>query len=98
MQALAVIRLQEGAAGLLVMPRLISGAGLHGRQDTHQSRMLAATRQHCLYPVLFADVTLAKKLDLAAAVDRQTFGVLAQLVAERLREFPIIEDPYLALV
>jgi len=60
--------------------------------------MLAATRQHCLYPVLFADVALADELDLDAGLSRQTLGVFTQLITERFREFRIIEDPYLALV
>lgn len=41
-QAFSSIRFQEGLTGLFIMPRLIAGTHLHGREDMNESRMSAA--------------------------------------------------------
>jgi len=76
MQALAVVGLEEGSACLFVVPRLIGRAGLHGREDMHQPRLLTATGQHLLDPVFLAEVALADVVDLQSGLCRQPLGVL----------------------
>ena len=98
MQALAVVGLEKCSAGLLVMPRFVGGARLHGGQDAHQSRMLAAPGQNFLHPVFLAQVPLADELDFDAGLGRLPLRVLAQLIAERLGEARVVEDPHLPLI
>jgi hypothetical protein len=63
------------------------------RQIRYQPQMLATPGQHFLHSLFLAD-----ELDLDAGLSRQPIGVLAQLVAERLGETRVVEDPQLALV
>ncbi len=60
--------------------------------------MIPPLGQDLLDAVFVADIALAEKLDLDSVVGRQPLGILAKLVAERLGEFRIVEDPNLALV
>src|ERR1035438_3522760 len=65
MQAFAIVRLQIGFAGLLVMPGLAAAARLHSRKNAHHAGMLAALPQNLFDPVFFPKALLAAhKLDL----------------------------------
>ena len=97
-QALAVVRYQIGLAGLLVVPRLVGRAGLHGRENADQPRMLARAGQNLFHPVFLPEVPLADELDLDARFRRQPLRVLANPVAEWFGELRIVEDPDLPLV
>jgi len=93
MQTFAVVRNQKSLAGLFVVPRLVCRAGLHRREDAHQSRVLSAFLQQFLHPVLFTEVPLADEFDFDTRPGCHLPGVLPDPVAERLGELRIVEDP-----
>ena len=93
MQALAVIRYQIRLAGLLVVPRLVGRAGLHGRENADQPRLLTPAGQNLFHPVFLPEVPLADELDLDSRFGRHLLRVLANPVAERLGELRIVEYP-----
>jgi hypothetical protein len=64
MQTLTVVGNQIRLAGLIVVPRLVSRAGFHGRENADQSRPFAPTGQNLFHPVFLAEVPLANELDL----------------------------------
>jgi len=63
-----------------------------------KTALLATPGQHFLHSLFLAEVPLADELDLDAGLRRQPLSILAQLVAERLGETRVVEDPHLALV
>ncbi len=95
-QTLAIVRQQVGLAGVLVVPRLVGRARLHGREDADQPRMISALCQDLLHPVLLTHIPLAQELDRDPVFSRQMFRILAQFIPERLGEFRVIEDSDLA--
>jgi hypothetical protein len=97
MQALALVWPQIVLSGLFVVPRLVSRARLHGREDAHQPGMLPAFGQDLFYPVFLAHIPLAQELDLDSVFRRQSFGIRTQFIPERLGELRIIEDFDLSL-
>lgn len=97
-QTLAIVRPQEGLAGVLVVPGLVGRTRLHHREDAYQSWLLSAFRHDLLYPVFLSHVTLAEKFDLESAGRCHPFGVLAQLIAKWFRKLRIVEDADLPLV
>jgi hypothetical protein len=96
MQALAVIRNQIRLAGLLIVPWLVRGAGLHGGENAHQPRLLAPTGQNLFHPVFLPEVPLADELDLDAGFRRHLLRVLPNPVPVRLSELRIVENPNLS--
>src|SRR5215470_4522050 len=92
MQAFTGRRAQERAMGLLAVPRLVSGAGFHRRDDMHQAGMVAARGQHLGNHVLLADLAVGNVLDANAGTRRQLRGALAHAVTKRLGKTRIIED------
>jgi hypothetical protein len=96
-QALAVIGHQVRLAGLLVVPWLVSRAGLHRREDAYQSSMLSAFGQDLFDPVFFPEVSLADELDFQARFSRHLFGVLPNPVSEGFGKLWIVEYPDLPL-
>ena len=62
MQTLAVIWNQIRLTSLLVVPRLVGRAGLHGRENTDQPRLLTAASQLDLFT--FSDAPVFEKLNL----------------------------------
>ena len=95
-QAFAVVGNQVSLSGLFVVPWLVCRAGLHRREDAHQSRVLSAFLQQFLHPVLFAEVPLADEFDFNTRPGCHLLGVLPNPVAERLGELWIVEDPDLS--
>ena len=92
-QALAADRLEEGLAARLVVPGAIGGTGLHGREDVHQTGMIAALGEDLLDPILLAErLELADELDLQPGLGGQALGVGADLIAQRLGPAGIVEQ------
>ena len=86
-QALAAVTANEGATGLLVVPRLVGRTRLHGREDVDQSRTVPPHCQDLLDAVFFAEGLHALDvLDLHPFLVRQLFGASADGIAERQRE------------
>ena len=98
MQALAVVRLQIGFARLLVVPWLISWAGLHGREDGDQPGVGPPLGQYGLHQILFADVLLADVFDRNSVLGRQPLRVHPQFFAEGLGKAWVVKDPHLVCV
>src|ERR1017187_4504071 len=98
MQTLAVVRNQIRLASLLVVPGLVCRAGLHGGENTHQSRMLSSLCQYCFREIFFPNVPLADELGLYACLRRHLFGIFTNPVAERFGELRVVEDPDIPLV
>ena len=91
-QALARVGLQEGAMGVLVVPGLVRGAGLHGREDVHEAGVIAALGQHLLDAVLLSGCGAAHELDLHPVLLRDALRVVANLVTQRLGPARVVED------
>jgi hypothetical protein len=92
-QALAADRLEEGLAARLVMPGTIGGAGLHGGEDVHQPRVIAALGEDLLDPILLAErLELTDELDLKPGLGGQALGVGADLLAQRLGPVRIVKQ------
>jgi hypothetical protein len=96
-QALAVVAHQVRFARFLVVPRLVSGTGLHCREDANQSGMSASLGQDLFDKIFLADVPLADELDFDSRFGRQSFGVLAKPVAEGFGKLRIVKYPDLSL-
>lgn len=97
MKALAVVGNQMGLARLLVMPRLVGRAGLHGGEDADEPRFLAPLGEDRFHPVLFAKIPLADELDPDACFGCQLLGVVPNPVTKRLGKSRIVENPHLPL-
>src|ERR1039457_4623138 len=99
MQAFAIVRLQIGFAGLLVMPGLVAAARLHSRKNAHHAGMLAALLQKLFDPVFLPKALLsAHKLDRHPLFGGDPLHVCPQRLAQRLGPLGVIEDPELVLV
>src|SRR3954447_2951604 len=98
MQALAVIWLQAGLSGLLVVPWLVGGARLHGRQDAHQPGLIPTLSQELFHPVLFPKVSPVHVLDRDSALGGPPIGVLSPPIPERFGKTRVVENPNLPLV
>src|SRR5438128_106542 len=98
-QAFAIVWLQVGLVILLVVPRLIAAAWLHGGKNANHARLFAAFRQDLLDPILLAETLLAPhELDLDAVVGRDTLHVLPKRLPQRLGPLGVVEDPDLVFV
>ena len=91
-QALATVRPRVGLVGLLVVPRLVSVASLHRRDDMHQTGMLAASLQHLCRRRFLADMLLADVLDGQTRFRGQCRRLLAHPLARRFGKPGVIED------
>ena len=98
MQTLPVIRNQICLAGLFVVSWLIRRAGLHGRENADQPRLLPATGQNLFHPVFLPEIPFADELDFDSRLGSHLLRVLANPVAEWFGELRIIEYPDLPLV
>src|SRR5438309_4933904 len=87
-----------GFARLLVVPWLISWAGLHGREDGDQPGVGPPLGQYGLHQVLFADVLLADVLDRNPTLGGQPLRVQAKFFAEGLGKAWVVKDPHLVCV
>jgi hypothetical protein len=92
MQAFAAVRAQEGAMRAFVVPRPITVAGLHRRDDMHQARMVAAPGEYLGDDVFFADVVLGNVFNSDACSTGQLGSAGADAIAERFGKPRIVED------
>src|SRR5829696_6719911 len=98
-EALAAVGLEEGIPGVLVVPRLERGAGLHGAEDVHQAGSGAALGEDLLDAVLLAEGTNpSDELDGEAVLLRQSLRVLTDDITQWLGEPGEVEDPDVASV
>jgi len=98
-QALAIIRLPVGGVGLLVMPRLVAAAGLHGRQDPHDSGLFPSLVQHWSDLLLWTELLVAaKEHDLRPVSGRAPLQVLSDDIAPWLCPLGVVENADLVLV
>jgi hypothetical protein len=92
-KALAIGDPQRGPAGAFVVPGLEGRATLHGREDMHQPRMIAALLDDLLDASLLAKVVeLADELDLETSLLGDFLGVVPQLVSELVDEGGVLEE------
>ena len=78
---------------LLVVPRLVTVAGFHRRDDMHQAGMVAADGKHLGDDLLLADVALGNVLDGNARSPCQLGGLVAHSIAKGFGKLRIVEDP-----
>src|SRR5712691_10756749 len=98
-QAFAIVRFQVGLVRLFVMPRFVGAAGLHYRQNAHQSRLFPTLLQHLLDPLLLAKLLLASnKLDFHAVFGSDALHVFPNGVSQRLCPPGVVEDADLVLI
>ena len=84
---------EKGAMGEFVMPGLEGVAGLHGREDMHQSGMFTAFGQNLGDAVFLAErIDLSDKLDLNAGFVGNRFGMRADALPIGFGPFREIED------
>jgi len=93
MQAFAGVRPQEGAMGVLVVPRLVAVAGFHRRDNMDQAGMVAADRKHLGDDVLLANVVLGNVFDGNARSACQRGGAVAHSITKRFGKSRIVKDP-----
>ena len=91
------LRAEHGyTGGYTIVKDYVRAAKLCGREMfiplTH------APGQDFLHAVFLVQVPLADKLDFDTGLDRLPLRVLAQLIAERLGEARVVEDPHLPLI
>jgi len=86
-QALAAVTANDGATGLLVVPRLVRRTRFHRREDVHQPGTVATLDQDLLNAIFLPEALHAlDELDRHAFPGRYKFGVSANGLAERQRE------------
>ena len=94
-QALAARGLEQGLALGLVEPGPVGGAGLHGGEDMHQARVIAARGEDRLDALFLAKgLVAADELDADASLPGQTLGVRPQLLAQRLRPLGVVKHAH----
>jgi hypothetical protein len=92
MRALAAVRPQIGLMRLLVVPGFIGVAGLHRRDDMHQTRMIAALHQDLGDDRFLADVALGNMLDRDPCFSGQRCRRLAHPLTQRHSKFRVVEN------
>ena len=93
MQALGCRIFEERTVGLFIVPRLVSGASLHGRKNVYQPGVLATLAQYFPYLFLLAEIVLSDKFYIESSLGGESFGVLPDLVSKRFCPFGVIKDP-----
>ena len=91
-QALAAVRPDEGPVCLLVVPGLVGIAGFHGRDDVHQTGVVATVLEHTRDNIFLPDMRLRNVLDGNSRLSRQRCRTVTHAVAQRLGKFGVIED------
>src|SRR6202046_2592614 len=97
MQTLAVIWNQIRLTSLLVVPRLVGRAWLHGRENADDPGLLSSTSQNLFHPVFLSEVPLADELDLDPRFSSHLLRVLANPGAECVGELRVVHYPEAAL-
>ena len=91
-------RLEEILTARLVVPGAIGGAGFHGREDVHQSGVMAALGEDRLHPILLTErFELADELDLKPGLGGQSLGVGANLITQGLGPAGVVEQADVAI-
>lgn len=93
MEALGLSSLQVRAVRLLVVPGPERHAGLHGREDVNESRMVSTLGQDLLDPVLLSEVLPTDELNLEPFPSGDLLGVGADLIAKGLCPSGEVEEP-----
>lgn len=91
-QALAAAGAHIGVVRLLVVPRLIRAAGLHGGNHMHQSGMIATPLKHLGNDSLLADMRIGNELDCDTGFLRQGCRPIPYPVTQAFRKLRIIKD------
>ncbi len=91
-EALGLPPFQEGWPRLLVVPGAERRAGLDGRKNVHQPRMIAALLEEGLDPLLFAEVFLGEVVDGQPVLGGEAFGVGSDFIAQRFGELGVVEE------
>lgn len=89
-QTLPGNRLQKGLACLFVMPRLKCVAGLHGRKDMHQPRMISTAQEYFLNAIFLAEILPLDEIDCHPVVPCDCVGVCSEFFAK-----PVAQSGYL---
>jgi hypothetical protein len=97
-QTLAGDRLEKGLTTRLIVPGAIGGTGFHGREDMHQSGVIAALGEDRLDSILLTErLELADELDLKPGICRQSLGVGAHVITQGLGPAGVVEQTDVAI-
>ena len=91
-QALAVIRFEEGLVGLFVAPRLVGLTWLHGREDMNEPGVIASFLEDLLNACFFSEILLADEIDLETIFRGNPFGILPQFISKGFRKTRVVKD------
>ena len=91
-QTLAAVRPDESLVCLLVVPGLVSIAGLHGGDDVHQARMIATPLEDPRHNLLLANVAFCYVLDCHSGLGGQRCRAVAHTITQLHRELRVVEN------
>ena len=74
------------------MPRLISSAGFHRREDMYESGMRTSLFDNIVNAVFFSEILFADKIDFQTVFFSQFLGVEANLFSHRFNEIGVVKD------
>lgn len=83
---------EKGPAGLLIVPGFKRGAGLQGREDVDQPRMLSALGDDLLYLFFLTEVLFPNELDLQPILLGQTLSMKTDFVPQGFGKLGVIEN------
>lgn len=93
MQALGVVVSEICFMRFFVVPRFISGAGLHHRENMYQSGMAASLVDNLLDSLFFSEILLlADKINFQTIVFGDLFSILTNRLPQRHCPFGIVEN------
>ncbi len=96
MQALARDGFKPCDVGLLIVPGSVRRTGFHGREDMHQSGVIASLSDNRLDALLLAKGLIAPdEFDVQTGLLGERLGMLAQLIAQRFGPVGIVKQTHL---
>src|SRR5450755_1899365 len=97
-KALPSVESQERLAGRLVVPRFVTRARLHRRENRNQSWLRAALLHQRGDLIRFAQAAGANEFDPDSMLGGHPLGVITQRLAQRLRKLRVVKDADVTLV
>ena len=91
-QAFAWYCLEICFVSFFIMPRLISGAGFHRREDMYKSGKRTSLFDNIVNAIFFPEILFADKIDFHAVFFSQLLGVKTNLFSHRFNEIGVVKD------